>query len=159
MRDWFESQEERERIFVLTAVVVIVVTTFWFGIWKPLDTGQASASMRVDTWRQSLIDLQPLKGQLQGTPSAQPVQAGQPLVVIIDTSLRQRGLYSSLQRSQPTPGGNGIRVEFESAAFDDLMLWLGDVNRQYGLLVQSGSFSLASGDVPGRVNSTLTLER
>jgi len=39
------------------------------------------------------------------------------------------------------------------------MLWLGDVNRQYGLLVQSGSFSLAAGDNPGRVNSTLTLER
>ena len=57
------------------------------------------------------------------------------------------------------PAGNGIRVEFEGAAFDDMMLWLGDVNRQYGLLVQSGSFSAASGESPGRVNSTLTLER
>ena len=66
---------------------------------------------------------------------------------------------NALQRSQPTPAGNGIRIEFESAAFDDLMLWLGDVNRQYGLLVASGSFSSASGENPGRVNASLTLER
>ena len=82
-----------------------------------------------------------------------------PLIVIVDNTLRRRDLYNALQRSQPTPGGNGIRVEFESAAFDDLMLWLGDVNRQYGLQVQSGNFSVASSENPGRVNSTLTLER
>ncbi|MDX1404039.1 MAG: type II secretion system protein M [Woeseiaceae bacterium] len=158
MRDWFEALEEREKIFVLAAAVVIAVTVFWFGIWKPLDDGQTAAARRVETWRVSLRELQPLKNQLQGASSGQPVQADQPLVVIVDSSLRQRGLAGSHQRSQPTPTG-GIRVEFENAAFDDLMLWLGDLNRQYGLIVQSGSFSLASGDAPGRVNSTLTLER
>ena len=80
-------------------------------------------------------------------------------IVIVDNTLRQRGLYSSLQRSQPTPAGNGIRVEFENVAFDDLVLWLGDLNTQFGMLVQSGNFSIASGAGPGRVNSTLTLER
>lgn len=161
MRDWFESLEEREKILVLTAAVVVVVTVFWFGIWKPLDSGQEAAALRVDAWRLSLSELQPLKGQIQGAAAGQPEQAGQdqPLVVIVDSTLRQRGLYGALQRSQPTPSGNGIRVEFESAAFDDLMLWLGDINRQYGLLVQSGNFSVASAENPGRVDSTLTLER
>ena len=161
MRSWFESLAERERMFVLTAAVVIVLATFWFGIWTPLDSGQKSAAARVDTWRISLAELRPLKSQIQASGSGQPGQAAQdqPLVVIVDSTLRQRGLYGSLQRSQPTPTGDGIRVEFESAAFDDLMLWLGDVNRQYGLLVQSGSFSVATGENAGRVNSTLTLER
>ena len=161
MRNWFDALEDREKIVVLAAAVVVVVTVFWFGIWRPLDSGQESAALRVDAWRSSLRELQPLKGQIQGAGSAQPNQAGQdqPLVVIIDSTLRQRGLYGSLQRSQPTPSGNGIRVEFEDAAFDDLMLWLGDINRQYGLLVQSGNFSVASAESPGRVDSTLTLER
>lgn len=161
MRRWFDSLEEREKILVLTAAVFIVCVAFWFGVWTPLDSGQKSAAARVEVWKVSLAALQPLKGQIQGSASGQSIQAGQDqsLVVIIDSTLRQRGLYESLQRSQPTPAGNGIRVEFESAAFDDMMLWLGDVNRQYGLLVQSGSFSLAAGDNPGRVNSTLTLER
>ena len=92
---------------------------------------------------------------------SQPVvsSGNQSLVVIVDNTLRQRGLYTALQRSQPTPGGNGIRVEFEAAAFDDLVLWLGDLHRLHGLLVQSGSFSVATGDNPGRVNASVTLER
>ncbi len=161
MRSWFDSLAEREKILVPTAVVIIVAATFWLGIWTPLDSGQKSAAARVDTWKNSLAELRPLKGQIQASGTGQPIAVGQDqsLVVIIDSTLRQRGLYNSLQRSQPTPAGDGIRVEFESAAFDDLMLWLGDVNRQYGLLVQSGSFSLASGENPGRVNSTITLER
>ena len=161
MRSWFEALAEREKYLVLTAAVFIVLVLFWFGVWTPLDSGQKSAATRVDSWQLALAQLRPLKGQIQASGSGQPLPAGQdqPLVVIVDNTLRQRGLYDSLQRSQPTPAGNGIRVEFESAAFDDLMLWLGDVNRQYGLLLQSGSFSVASGENPGRVNSTLTLER
>jgi general secretion pathway protein M len=161
VRSWFESLDEREKIFVLSAAVIIVLAIFWYGIWRPLDSGQRSAAARVDTWRISLAELRPLKSQIQASGSGQPIQAvqDQPLVVIVDSTLRQRGLYDSLQRSQPTPTGDGIRVEFESAAFDDLMLWLGDVNRQHGLLVQSGSFSVATGEDAGRVNSTLTLER
>jgi type II secretory pathway component PulM len=43
--------------------------------------------------------------------------------------------------------------------FNDLMLWLGDLHRQYGLTVEAGSFSTVSIDSPGRVNSSVTLER
>ena len=105
--------------------------------------------------------MRPLKDQIRASGAGQPMQAGQnqSLVVIVDNTLRQRGLYNALQRSQPMPDGNGIRIEFKNAAFDDMMLWLGDVNRQYGLLVKSGNFSVTSGENPGRVNSTLTLER
>jgi type II secretory pathway component PulM len=96
---------------------------------------------------------------LQGTGTGQTQSAGrnQSLVVIIDNTLREHGLYSALQRSQPT-AGNGIRVEFENVAFDDLILWLGDLSNKYGLQIQSGSFSNPR-DSKGRVNSTLTLER
>ena len=161
MRSWFQSLTERERIFVLTAAVFVVVAVFWFGIWTPLDSGQRTVSARVDTWKLSLAQLQPLKGQIQTSGVSQPIQTNpdQSLIVIIDNTLRQRGLYGALQRSQPTPAGNGIRIEFDGVAFDELMLWLGDVNRQFGLRVQAGNFSMGSGDSPGRVNSTLTLER
>ena len=121
MNAWFASLEARERAFVAAAGVFIVFAAFWFGIWVPLDTGQKAAADRVDTWRQGLTALRPMKGQIQASATGQTAVTGQnqSLVVIVDNSLRQRGLYSSLQRSQPTPAGNGIRVEFESAAFDD----------------------------------------
>ena len=161
MKSWFTTLEPRERIFVSAAAVVILFAVFWFGLWTPLDRGQQAAHDRVESWKQGIAELRPMKSQVQAVASGGQVVVpqDQSLVVIVDNSLRQRGLYNALQRSQPTPSGDGIRVEFESAAFDDLMLWLGDLHRQYGLDVESGSFSIASGDNPGRVNSSVTLQR
>lgn len=151
----------REQLFVGAAVALGVFALAWFALWVPLNTGHKAAAERVDTWQQSLSALRPMRGQVQAAAAGRPPVPGQneSLVVIVDNSLRQRGLTNSLQRSQPTPGGDGIRVEFEGAAFDDLVLWLGDLHRQYGLQVESGSFSVASGENPGRVNSSVTLQR
>jgi len=159
MRDWFDTLQSRERLFVVTAAVFLIFAVLYLGIWMPLDRGQKTLSVSVDTWKTALAELRPLKNQLQSTGSGQSQSTGrnQSLVVIIDNTLRERGLYSALQRSQPTTG-NGIRVEFENVAFDDLVLWLGDLSAKYGLQVQSGSFSNPQ-ESAGRVNSTLTLER
>ncbi len=161
MKNWFMSLEARERVFVSAAIVVIAFALVWFGAWVPFDKGHKEAAVRVDAWRQSLAELRPMRSLVVASTSGQPAVTGQnqSLVVIIDASVRQRGLTNSMQRSQPTPSGTGIRVEFESAAFDDLMLWLGDLHRQYGLQVESGSFSVAAGENPGRVNSSVTLQR
>ncbi len=161
MKNWFTSLEPREQVFVAAGCAAIAIAVLWFALWVPLDTGHKAATARVDAWRMSLATLRPMKSQAQAAAGGRPAVSGQnqSLVVIVDNSLRQRGLYDSLQRSQPTPSGTGIRVEFESAAFDDLMLWLGDLHRQYGMQVESGSFSVASAESPGRVNSSVTLQR
>ena len=78
-------------------------------------------------------------------------------VVVVDQTLRARGLNGALKRRQPTP--NGIRVEFENIAFDDLVLWLGDLSTGYSMEVQAGSMSVANRAGPGRINASLTLER
>ena len=160
MKDWFASLEPRERVMVSTGTVVVLFAVFWYLLWVPLDNGQRAAAERVSAWQQGLAALGPLSSQMAtaGT-DARPTMPDQSLVVIVDNTLRQRGLYNALQRSQPTPGNDGIRVEFENAAFDDLVLWLGDLHSRHGLNLQSGSFSVASGDNPGRVNSSVTLER
>ena len=157
MRDWFDSLQARERLFVVTAAVILALAILYLGIWMPLDRGQKSLTLSVDTWKTALAELRPLRSQLQNAGSGSTAGGNQSLVVIIDNTLRERGLYNALQRSQPTTG-NGIRVEFENVAFDDLVLWLGDLNSRYGLQVQSASFSNPR-DSEGRVNSTLTLER
>ena len=160
MRDWFESLAERERLFVVAAGLLLAFAVLYLVVWMPLDRAQRNLGASVDNWKVSLAELGDLKGSVAAADSGQtaPSDLNQSLVVIVDNTLRQRALYSSLQRSQPT-AGNGIRVEFENAAFDDLVLWLGDLASRYGLQVQSGSFSAASRQYDGRVNSTLTLER
>lgn len=160
MRNWFESLAPRERLFVATAAVVLLIAVFYLAVWMPLAVGQQRTATSVENWRSSLLELRSLKGALLSADSPQRTNAGlnDSLVVIVDKTLRERGLYNALQRSQPTTG-NGIRVDFENVAFDDLVLWFGDLGSNYGLQVQSGSFSATSEGNSGRVNATLTLER
>lgn len=159
MNEWFQSLQPRERIMVATAAVFVVFAVYWFALWLPLERGSENARARIDNWQTSLAELRPLRGRLQSGSSSTPVAGrNQSLVVIVDNTLRSRSLNSSLQRSQPTNTG-GIRLEFSDVAFDDLVLWLGDVGDQYALSVQSASFSQSSVNNPGRINASLTLER
>lgn len=159
MNEWFENLDVRERLMVATAAVVVAFALYWLALWVPLSSSERDLNARIDNWQTSLSELRPLRGQLQaGDSQAATAGLNQSLVVVVDNTLRARGLYSALQRSQPTTN-DGIRVEFENVAFDELVLWLGELGTQYGLQVQSASFSDTSANDSGRVNASITLER
>ena len=159
MRDWFDSLEARERLFVAVGAIVACIAMLWGLVWLPLDKGHRDVQQRVSTWERSLADLRPLASMPRQQSGSRPATAAgnaQSPVVIVDSTLRSHGLGQP-KRSQPTP--NGIRVEFENVAFDKLVVWLGDLSNQYGMEVQAGSLSATASESPGRVNATLTLER
>lgn len=161
MKNWFASLEQREQIFVAGGAVVVLIAILYSLVWVPLDTGQKALAQEVSVWQRSLAELKPLKGlQPANSNASTPSNAGsnQTPVVIVDQTLRARGLDRALKRSQPTTS-NGIRVEFENVAFDDLILWLGDLSSQHAMQVSSGSMSTSSQSAPGRINATFTLER
>lgn len=159
MRDWFDSLDARERLFVVVGAAVVAIALLWGLVWIPLDKGHRDLEQRVATWERSLAELRPLVSMPQPQSGSQAARGGgsaQSPVVVVDSTLRSHGLGQP-KRSQPTP--NGIRVEFENVAFDKLVVWLGDLSYQYGMEVQAGSVSTGTTDEPGRVNATLTLER
>ena len=161
MKDWFDSLETRERIFVAVGASVVAVMLIYGLAWAPLDEKHALLKNDVENWQRSLTELRPLRAALASGNSARPggnsVSQMSP-IIIVDQTLRSRGLERYRQRSQPT-ASNGIRVEFENVAFDELVLWLGDLSDQYGMHVQAGSFGKTSQVGQGRINATLTLER
>lgn len=160
MKDWFAGLEKREQVFVSVGAVVVALTILWGLIWTPLNNSHNELRATVANWDRSLRELQPLKAAVQsggGANIATAADAQETPVVVVDQTLRARGLNSALKRRQPTP--NGIRVEFENVAFDDLVLWLGDLSNRYAMNVQAGSMSVANRAGPGRINASLTLER
>ena len=161
MRNWFDSLEARERNFV-TAGGVVVLLALLYGLgWAPLDNKHNRLKADVANWQQSLVELRPISAMAANGNSAQSVVvrgSQQSPIIIVDETLRSRGLDRYRRRSQPT-AGDGIRVEFENVAFDELVLWLGDLSEYYAMDVQAGSFSTGSQVSPGRINATLTLER
>ncbi len=161
MKDWFESLESREKLFVGAGALIVVVSLIYGFIWAPLDNNHKTMVASVADWQRSLAELRPLKGlalsdgQSGGASASTSKQAP---IIVVDQTLRSRGLEQFRRRSQPT-SNNGIRVEFENVAFDDLVLWLGDLSEQHAMHVQAGSLSAGSQSGPGRINATLTLER
>ncbi len=161
MKDWFESLDSREQQFVSVGAIVVFITLAYGLGWAPLDRKHEDLINDVATWERSLADLRPLRasaGNGGRTGAVSRPTSQQSPIIIVDQTLRSRGLDRYRQRSQPT-ASNGIRVEFENVAFDELVIWLGDLSEQHAMHVQNGSFSVGPQVSPGRVNAVVTLER
>ena len=161
MKDWFDSLAAREKLFVAVGAVIVVFSLLYGVAWAPLDKKHTALKADVDAWQQSLADLRPLRARASapGQPrSTLAAGAQQSPIIIVDQTLSSRGLDRYRRRSQPTTS-NGIRVEFENVAFDELVLWLGELNDRYAMHVQAGSFSTGPQIAAGRINATITLER
>lgn len=160
MRDWFENLETREQLFVGIGGLVVAAIVLWGLLWLPLDKGHRNMQASVADWQRSLAELRAIGATAQAgdtTSGSRRVSTSESPVVIVDRTLRERSLNNTVKRQQPTP--NGVRVEFENVAFDQLVVWLGDLNTRHSMEVQAGSLSLASRAGPGRINASLTLER
>ncbi|NNC76612.1 MAG: type II secretion system protein M [Woeseiaceae bacterium] len=161
MKDWFDNLEKREQIIVGIGAVSAAIILFWAAVWMPLDRKHDNLTRSVANWKTSLTDLQVVAANVQSGPAggATTPTAGMndSPVVVVDQTLREQGLNNTVKRQQPSP--NGIRVEFEDVAFDQLIVWLGELNTRYGMDVQAGSMTLSSRAAPGRINASLTLER
>jgi type II secretory pathway component PulM len=159
VKDWLQALEPRERLFVIAGAIAVVAALLYVLVWQPIDSRYRTMQASVENWQRALVEIRPMQGMpAPATSGPTPQASGQTPVVIVDQTLRARGLDRALRRSQPTTS-DGIRVEFENVAFDDLVLWLDDLGNQYGMQVASGSFSPGSEEVRGRINATLTLER
>ena len=160
MKAWFYGLAPRERIMVGVCAIVVVAALLWLLVWTPVDSRHDALRASVDDWQAGLTQLERIAATYgsAGPRNTTPLEPEATPVVIVDRTLRTRGLSSSLRRSQPTTS-TGIRVEFENVAFDALVLWLGDLSRSYRMDVQAGSLSVPPRAEPGRVNATLTLEQ
>lgn len=161
MKDWYDNLEAREQVFVLIGAVFVSIALIYYVLWAPLERNHSQVATRVDTWERSLAELRPLQAMVASgglNTSTGAILSQQAPIIVVSQTLQSRGLEQYRRRSQPTTS-NGIRVEFEEVAFDDLVLWLGDLSDTHGMHVQSGSLSEGDAVGDGRINASLTLER
>jgi general secretion pathway protein M len=161
MKDWFAGLETREQAFVVGGAAVVIIALVYALLWLPFDKSHEALASSVGDWERSIAELGPLRSLAAAAEQSgerPAVNSQQAPIIIVDQTLRGRGLDQYRRRSQPTTS-NGVRVEFEGVAFDELVLWLGDLSDDYGMHVQAGSVSAVPQAGPGRVNASLTLER
>lgn len=156
LQDWLDGLAPRERVLVLFAGAFTLLALLWLLLVQPLLLQKARAEDRLREQQQLLAELSQLaaRGGPQVRAPAAPGTAGQSLVVLIDRTVRERGLAGFLRRNQPD-GQDSIRLRLENVPFDQLVEWLADLQGRYGLAATSVTIDPAS--ERGRVDTNLVL--
>lgn len=159
MKDWFNSLAQRERTMVSVAAVVILLALGYVAAWSPL-------SSRVARLEKSVEERQAVKqwmeqaaveaNQLRGAAGATGGDEHRSLLAVVDQTAKQSQLASAVKRIEPE-GQEVVRVSLERASFDDLVLWLGSLQRTFAVRVADVSIERQA--ETGRVNARLTLKR
>ena len=157
MKEWFTSLAPRERAMVSIAAVVVALALVYAVAWDPLTSS-------VSRLQQSVEEQQALKqwmqqsaaevNQLRGAAGASDDHRS--LLAVVDQTSKQSQLGPAVKRIEPD-GQELVRVSLEQASFDDMMSWLGSLQRSFGVSVADVSIDRQAAS--GRVNARITLKR
>jgi len=159
VKAWFLSLAPRERLMVSAAAGIVILALVFLLAWEPL-------ASRVTQLQQSVDEQQALKQwmqqaavearQLRGAAGSTAAGANRSLLAVVDQTSKQSRLGSAVKRIQPD-GQDLVRVTLEQASFDDVVLWLGTLQRSYGVNVVDAAIDRQAN--AGRVNARLTLKK
>ncbi|MDH3977021.1 MAG: type II secretion system protein M [Gammaproteobacteria bacterium] len=159
MKEWFNQLAPRERLLIMVAGGLLIITLIvTLGI-RPIASNSANGQQQLEEKQQLLIELNRVAerfGPQQNGGTGNVSEASQSLVVIVDRTTRNNGLATYLKRNQPD-GTSSIRLRLENVPFDALVEWLGQLESQYGLMTSAANIDTTS--TKGRVNCNLTLDR
>ncbi|MBF0424390.1 MAG: type II secretion system protein M [Magnetococcales bacterium] len=149
---------DRERTMVIGGGAVMSCLLFFALVWLPVQERFQELSQTVESrssslrWmEQAAREVARLKSQ---TGIKTPLEKGESLLSLADRSVRSHGLAPVLRRVEPE-GQDKVRLWFEQAAFQSLLVWLETLHDRYGVEVVNAS--IEKGRDPGLVNTQLVL--
>lgn len=164
MKAWFAALAPRERAMVIAAAVVALLGLGYIALWEPLAGGvvrleqSVQAQRELKQWmQQSAAEVRRLRSSSGGAAtSSSPDEGARSLLSVTDETVRQANLGPAVRRIEPD-GDTLVRVVLEQASFDDVMIWLGTLQRSYGVSVVD--LAVDRQEQVGRVSARITLKR
>ena len=155
MKHWFSQFNQREQLSLLLLGCALFLYILYMWVWSPVasqrdqlalqNQGVAESLQRVDAMVSEVMQLRDSDGRgAAGTRRN--------LTSLINQSTARQQLQ--VTRLQPNSRGE-IQVRLEAAAFDDLLLWLHEMEHAQALLVREVSITQAGS--AGRVNATVRI--
>jgi general secretion pathway protein M len=159
LMDWLVGLKPRERIIVLGGATLVLLTAIYVLALGPFYTAVAARAERVERKEADLAWMRSVAPEVRALGANQPMHSApsdESLVVLIDRTAREAGLGTALTGQTPN-GQTGIRVRMEGAAFDLLMTWLGNLQLNQAVSIESAQFDRTA--TPGQVNASIVLNR
>ena len=150
LQAWYASLAERERKTVLYGGLAAAALLVFGGMWK-LGSAVEAAESRVEAKRADLAWMQAVAPRIRALPAARPDES---LPLLVDRTAREAGLAGALSGSDPA-GPGALRVRLQGASFDAMVVWLGRLQQERGIVVDSANVD--AGDEEGLVNASLVL--
>jgi len=149
---WFAGLKERERRLLLAGGAALALLLLVGAVLMPLHAALSTALRRSDARRRDLQWMRGNAAEIRAGALLAGAVANEPPVVVVDRTAREAGLAAALRGTQPS--GAGVRVQLEGAPFDTMLIWLGTLDRRYGLAVESITVDRAART--GTVNANVT---
>lgn len=158
LRTWFEALQPRERWLVLLGAGALLLLVLYLLLWEPLFERHGQLKATVAEQQETLAWMQQASARIRALQRSAPGGAarglgGRSLLSVVDQSARSAGLGGSIKRIEPD-SNKGVKVWLEGASFDQMILWLGNLTRQYQIETTTVTIEPQGA---GRINARLSL--
>jgi len=150
-----EQLNDRERMMVYAAAIALAIFLPYQLIWAPLMNTVEDRREKVEKQERDLIWMQAHLEQVRqlSTASTSNASTGQELYGVVEKTARQK--FGGDIRVQQE-GKNGIRIQIKNSGFDDIMIWLDDLQFRHKIFVKD--FKIDSEKEAGRVRASILVE-
>lgn len=160
MKERWQQLALREKQLLIIMSVVVLITLFYFALWKPLKTGIEKNQLHLKAQTHALMKIRQQAAEVRQLRSAGAgkqtiIEDSSSLLGLIERSAKQKHINGNLQKVQPE-GQREVRVWMENVPFDQLISWLDLLSNRYAL--QISEISLERGNTPGIVNGRILLQ-
>jgi general secretion pathway protein M len=153
LKAWYANLQPREQRVVAIGAVALGLIILVGGILLPLQSAVSRAVLGTETRRDDLAWMRVNAPEIRARGGEIPADTGEAPVVLVDRVGRESGVGSALRGTQPNTTG-GVRVQLEAAPFDTMLVWLDNLDRHYGLAVES--ITVDRTPAPGLVNASIS---
>ena len=161
MKEFFNKLSDKDRNALIFGGIFIVVLTLYFGVWSPFKNSTGLLSVQVARQTEALAWMKSHQAgamalQKQTSNKRGQGNRGRSLLSVVDESLRHANLNKNVKRIEPAGEGQ-INVRFEDAVFDNLVIWLGSLANDQGIVPNTITVVERGGE--GLIDAQMVLSR
>ena len=155
IKQFLDQLNERERQMVYVAAVALALFLPYQILWAPFMSAIESLDEKVAKQEQDLLWMQDkiIEVQQLGSAVKSGVNNSKSLYGVIENTARQK-FGSEIRVEQE--GNKGIRVRINNTEFDQMIIWLDDLQYRHKVFVKE--FKVDRGADVGRVTANILIE-
>lgn len=154
MKQWWRGLQQRERVIVGAAGLLLGLVLLHSLVWEPWRRSSETLAEDIAQAEDDLAWMREAVIRLPASSTTVPAAAGSgTLITRMNRLIGQAGVRTQMKQMKPV-SDRELRLRFEAVAFDKLLRLLKDARAQ-GLGVRE--LRVLPDDEPGRVNATLVL--